>query len=158
MPAVRSTKNAMENNRPKVGVGVYIFNDKNQLLLLQRKGAHGEGSWCPPGGHLEFRESFEYCAIREAKEETGIDIDELKLVGVTNDIFEEGKHYITLAMAGKLIKGKPKIKEPEKTSGIGWFSLSKLPEPLFLPTINLLKTNFDCFCGSGKKYKKCHGR
>jgi len=77
-----------ENQRPQVGLGVYILNDKNELLLLRRKGTHGAGTWCAPGGHLEFGESFEECAKREAKEEADLDVDDLEVAGVTNDIFE----------------------------------------------------------------------
>ncbi|MBU0929712.1 MAG: NUDIX domain-containing protein, partial [Nanoarchaeota archaeon] len=57
----------------RVGVGVYIIKD-NKILFGKRKGFHGSGTWCPPGGHLEFNESIEECAIREVMEETGIKI------------------------------------------------------------------------------------
>ena len=87
--AEKSTKNVMESNRPKVGLGVYILNEKSELLLLRRKGAHGESTWCAPGGHLEFGESFEACAKREAKEESDLDIEHPRVVVVTNDIFLE---------------------------------------------------------------------
>ena len=40
---------------PRVGIGVIIRKD-NKILLGKRKNAHGEGSWCFPGGHLEFNE------------------------------------------------------------------------------------------------------
>ena len=51
----------------KVGVGLYILNSNHQLLLGLRKSIHGNGTWCPPGGHLEYGESFEQAAVREAK-------------------------------------------------------------------------------------------
>lgn len=146
-----------KQNRPKVGLGVYVI-DNAKLLLLKRQGAHGEGSWCPPGGHLESGESFADCAIREAKEEAGIEIDDIKVIGLTNDIFSEDKHYITIATVGKLKSGKAKIMEPDKATDIGWFELDNLPSLMFLPTQNLFLTDFDCFCDSGKKYKKCCGR
>ena len=53
--------------RPKIGVGV-IVNKDNKVLLLQRKNAHGEGTWCFPGGHLEFNEEIEDCVKREVEE------------------------------------------------------------------------------------------
>jgi len=133
----------MENRKVKVGLGVYIFNNKKELLLLRRKGAHGEGSWCPPGGHLEFNESFKECARREAKEEMDVDIKSISIMGVTNDIFSEGKHYITIAVSAKLKSGKPKLMEPEKSTEFGWFKINKLPKPLFLPVQNLLKSEFN---------------
>lgn len=111
--------------RPKVGVGVYIFNSKNEILFLRRQGAHGEGSWCPPGGHLEYGESFVDCARREVLEEVGVQIKNVKFFGLTNDIFDEGKHYITIAMRAEIKSGKPKIMEPEKMTDLGWFNAKK---------------------------------
>ena len=62
-----------ERELPKVGVGVIVVRD-GKVLLGKRRGAHGEGSWSFPGGHLEFNELLEICAKREAKEETGLEI------------------------------------------------------------------------------------
>jgi 8-oxo-dGTP diphosphatase len=135
-------KNNMEEKRPKVGLGVYVFNGNKELLLLKRQGAHGKGSWCPPGGHLEFGESFSDCAKRESKEEMGIEVDNCKFIGLTNDIFQEGKHYITIAVKAELKKGITKIMEPDKCIDFGWFSLENLPNPLFLPMQNLIETTF----------------
>ena len=51
----------MEQKIPKVGVGV-IVRREGRILLGKRKGSHGENTWAPPGGHLEFMESVEECA------------------------------------------------------------------------------------------------
>ena len=59
------------NNIPRIGVGCVV--ERNGLVLLgQRKGAHAEGFWAFPGGHLEFGETVEACARRELVEETGL--------------------------------------------------------------------------------------
>ena len=58
----------------RVGVGLYIFNEKNQVLLGLRTGSHDAHTWCPPGGHMEYGETFEQTAVREAKEETNLDV------------------------------------------------------------------------------------
>ena len=60
----------MNEHRPKVGIGVIIQKD-GKLLMGQRRGAHGADTWCPPGGHLEFGETWESCARRETREEAG---------------------------------------------------------------------------------------
>ena len=73
-------------NRPQVGVAVIIAHN-GRVLLLKRKGSHGEGTWAPPGGHLEFGESLEECAMRETLEETEIVIDNVQFVAITNDVF-----------------------------------------------------------------------
>jgi len=86
------------DQEPKVGVGVAIIITKDdKVLLMKRKGPHGQGTWSTPGGHLDFGETPEGCAAREAKEEVGLDVVGIRFRAVTNDVFEaEGKHYITL--------------------------------------------------------------
>jgi ADP-ribose pyrophosphatase YjhB (NUDIX family) len=69
--------------KPKVGVGVMIFKD-GKVLLTKRKGSHGAGDYSFPGGHLEHMESFEECAIRETKEECGLEIKNIKFQYLTN--------------------------------------------------------------------------
>ena len=62
----------MKNDYPRVGIGVIVM--RNGLVLLgERIGAHGAGTWALPGGHLEFGESVEQCARREVWEETGLE-------------------------------------------------------------------------------------
>lgn len=124
---------------PKVGVSVIIINDKNQILLGMRKGSHGAGTWAFPGGHLEFGESVENCAIREVLEETGLNLKEVQKGPFTNDIFHsESKHYITLYVICRNFEGILQAMEPDKCDSWGWFNLDKLPSPLFLPLQNLV--------------------
>lgn len=128
-----------EESRPKVGVGVYIIKN-NQVLLGKRIGSHGAKTWCPPGGHLEFGESFKKCAQRETFEEVGIKIKNIRFLGITNDIFkEEGKHYVTISLIADYFSGDVNIMEPNKCLEWKWFYWNKLPKPLFLPTKNLVK-------------------
>lgn len=126
-----------------VGVGVLIKKN-NKILLGKRVSKHGKGTWSPPGGKLDEGESFEACAKREVKEECGIDIDNVKFLTCTNNIFsEEGVHTITLFMTADYVSGEPQVLEPDKLQDWRWFE--NLPEPLFLPVINLLKQDYDIF-------------
>lgn len=132
-------------NLPKVGIGTIITKGK-KVLLLKRKGSHGEGTWAFVGGHLEFGETPEACAKREVFEEIGIKIKNPKAVAFTNDLFpKENKHYITIYVLADCGSEKIKIKEPEKIEALEWFSWGKFPSPLFTPLINLRKTNFNPF-------------
>jgi len=133
------------DNRPKIGIGVIVIKG-NKVLLGKRKASHGEGSWCFPGGHLEFNEEIEDCARREVTEETGIQIKNLRMGTFTNDFFKkEGKHYVTLYVISEHDSGKPKIMEPERCKKWGWFEWDKLPKPLFIPVQNLLKQGYNSF-------------
>lgn len=131
---------------PRVGIGVIIRKD-NKIILGKRKNAHGEGSWCFAGGHLEFNESWEECLEREITEEIGIRVTNLHFSGaVTNDFFEkEKKHYITLFMVCDYVSGEVKVLEPHKCEVWEWFSWDNFPEPLFIPIQNLRKTDFNPF-------------
>ena len=129
---------------PNVRVGTAVILQRNgRILLGERLSPHGDHTWSFPGGHLEFGESWEECVRREAMEETGMNIHDIRFITVTNDIFTEtNKHYITLYMTASF-DGEPQITEPEKWSTWQWFDVNNLPTPLFLPIQNLLKQQPD---------------
>ncbi len=132
-------------NRPQVGVAVIIEQDGG-VLLLKRKGAHGEGTWAPPGGHLEFGESLEECAMRETLEETGIVVSDVQFVAITNDVFaSEQKHYVTVWVEGTHTSGQATVAYPDKVEAVAWVPWNALPETLFIPFQNLL---------SGRQYPR----
>ncbi len=132
-----------ELKRPRVGVGVFVCRG-DKFVLMQRKNAHGEGSWAPSGGHLEFGETWEECARRETREELGVEIENVQFFGVTNDVFQtEGKHYITIYLRADLCAGQePRNGEPEKTVALQWATWQTLPSPMFLPCTNFLASQF----------------
>ena len=128
-------------DRPYVGVLVILL-CKNKILLGKRKGSHGDGEWCFPGGHLEFNEIPEDCGKRELKEETGIDLYKFTPndMGYTNDIFYQyNKHYITIYQLYRLDTPiQPELKEPDKCFAWNWFDIDNLPSPLFLSVKNYI--------------------
>ena len=135
------------NNQVRVGVAAVIFRE-GRILLGERIGSHGANTWATPGGHLELGESIEECAQRETLEETGLEVGAFRKLGFTNDIFEkEGKHYVTLYVVATSTSGEPQVMEPHQCKQWQWFDLDELPEPLFLPLVNLLKepVNFKNF-------------
>jgi len=125
----------------RVGVAVVIYRGE-RILLGERIGSHGSETWATPGGHLELGESIEDCAKREVLEETGLVVNSATKLGFTNDIFEqEGKHYVTLFVVASCEQGEPQVTEPDKCKQWKWCKLDQLPQPLFLPIVNLLNEN-----------------
>jgi len=117
-------------NTTKVGVGVLILKD-GKVLMTIRKGSHGAGEYSFPGGHLEYMESFEECAVREVKEECGIEIKNIRFSYVTNVKKYAPKHYVHIGLVAEWESGEPKIMEPEKAGEWLWYDLDKVPEPMF---------------------------
>jgi 8-oxo-dGTP diphosphatase len=135
----------LKSLRPSVGVGVLVIKYK-KVLLGKRKGENGDGTWCPPGGHLEFREEIFDCARRETLEEAGIRINTLRMGPVTNDNSpSQAKHYVTLFVVADYDSGNPAIMEPDKCSEWRWCSWDNLPQPLFPPLQNFVDAGFSPF-------------
>jgi nucleoside triphosphatase len=88
---------------PEPTVGVFIFNPAGELLLL--KSHKWPGKYVIPGGHVELGERLEEAAVREAKEETGLDIYDLKFVNfqqfVYDPAFWKQRHFIFFDYACK---------------------------------------------------------
>ena len=132
----------MEKPNVRVGVGVFVFKD-GKFLLQKRQGSHGEGTWSLPGGHLEHGESFEDTARREVKEESNLDIKNIRFGAVTNDIFEsENKHYVTVWMLSDWAGNDLKNMEPNKCTAQQWHTFDDLPRPLFLSWNQLFASEF----------------
>lgn len=104
---------------PKVGIGVMIFNGDGHILLAKRKGSHGAGEYAFPGGHLEFGESFADCAIRETREEAGVEIEDVNFMYLANILKYGGKHYVHVGLKANWVKGDPQVLEPEKSEEWG---------------------------------------
>jgi len=85
-----------EQTFPEPTVGVFIFNKGGELLLL--KSHKWPGQYVVPGGHVELGERLEDAAIREAREETGLDIHDLEFINFQQFIYDPSfwkpRHFI----------------------------------------------------------------
>lgn len=132
----------MNHERPKVGTAVIIVKD-GKVLFGKRQGSHGADTWCPPGGHLEFGESWEQCVRRETMEEAGIEIQNVRFAGVVDNYQPDwGTHYITIFMRADYASGEIVNCEPEKCSGWQWVSWESLPSPQFAPVETFLRQGY----------------
>ncbi len=124
----------MQMQSVKIGVGVLIWKN-GRLALIKRASIHGNGTWAPPGGHIEFGETILETAHRETFEEIGVKIKNLEILGFTEDI-EKNSHYITIWVQANWSEGEMKSSDIEFTEG-GYFEMNNLPDPLFVPFRNL---------------------
>jgi ADP-ribose pyrophosphatase YjhB (NUDIX family) len=67
---------------PKVAVATIVTNDEGHIVLVRRAIEPGYGKWVIPGGYVDRGEEVEAAAIREAREESGIEIKLGRLLNV----------------------------------------------------------------------------
>jgi len=95
------------NKRPLIGVGAVVFGAADDILLIKRGKAPHYGRWMVPGGTLEWGETLEEAAIREVREETGIEIEIETFVEIIEAITpgEDGFHFVIMDYAAHAISG-----------------------------------------------------
>ncbi len=118
-----------------VGCGAFILNEKNELLLQLRNKAPEKEYWSIPGGRVELFETFEEAVKREVKEETGVEVRVIDLLGICDHIIQNEKsHWVSPSFLCKIVKGEPQIMEPTKHLDMKWFSLDDLPDKITITT------------------------
>lgn len=121
-----------------VSAGAMLFNDKGELFLSKRslQTSNERGSWETPGGSVDFGETLEEAVKREIIEEYGVEIEIVEQFPAADHIIpKDRQHWVATTFLAKIKKGQtPKIMEPHKCDGIGWFAFDKLPSPLSIIT------------------------
>src|SRR3954463_3165009 len=99
-------------DRPLVGVGAVIVHEA-RVVIVQRGTEPLKGQWSIPGGALEIGETLRQCAVREAFEETGLQVEAGEVLEVFDAIYREtdGRiqyHYVLIDFACRLVGGELK--------------------------------------------------
>jgi ADP-ribose pyrophosphatase YjhB (NUDIX family) len=109
---------------PGLAVNIAVIHE-NKILLTKREDFE---TWIMPSGGVEDDESIAQAAIRETKEETGLDVELTKLVGVYSRLGNMSSVHAVLFVA-KPIGGEIKCQEGE-TIEVEWFAFDEIPSPL----------------------------
>ncbi len=134
-----------KEKKPGAGFGVMILKDRKILLgkrhddlVKASSELSGEGTWTMPGGKLDFLESFEDGARREVMEETGMRLNNLKVICVNNNMTDKA-HFVTIGLLSTNFEGEAKVLEPDEITEWKWFKSEELPENLYPPSKNILE-------------------
>lgn len=120
-----------------VGVGALIVKDNKALMLLRTdKCRNNRHMWTIPGGKVELFETLENAVRREAMEETGSILTEIKLLTVSDRTFD-GQHWVSILYICSA-DGAPKNMEPEMHERIEWLDIDALPENVTAPTMDAI--------------------
>jgi 8-oxo-dGTP pyrophosphatase MutT (NUDIX family) len=122
-------------------VTTYIYNPKNNkfLFILHKK----LNKWVAPGGHIDSNENPEIAALREVREETGLNVkligdrypeetDLIRPFGLQLNVIsvDEHEHFDLIYLAVPTSNIDIKLNK-EESNDIGWFTLNEIIDPLF---------------------------
>lgn len=124
-------KSGDEERKPKVGIALLVLRGE-EVLVGKRRAGTGPGTWSVPGGLIDFGESFEECAARELREETGLTLSESRFITAASDVMPQyDDHSVTIWMFAARWSGEVHNASPEEHSTWEWRAWSDLPRPLY---------------------------
>mgnify|MGYP003393468973 FL=1 len=92
---------------PVPAVGVVCLRGE-EVLLIRRGTPPRQGEWSLPGGRIEPGERAVDAALRELREETGVEAEITGLIDVVDGLFPEaGRHYVLIDYAARWLAGEP---------------------------------------------------
>lgn len=123
--------------QPVAGVGVVIWRD-DKVLLVKRKHPPRQGEWGLPGGKQKLGESIMQAAVREAREETGLDIMPLGIITAIDAITRDKSkkiefHYTIVEVAAESREGKPAAKDD--ALAVRWATIEDLEKLCAWPEV-----------------------
>lgn len=116
---------------PKVGVGVFVMHE-GKILLVRRTMRPEIGKWSVPAGFLDAGENPEETAVREALEETNLQVAIEELVGVYQNPPGQGGASIFIMYKARLLGGQ--IQAGDDADAAAFFAPENLPEIAFAST------------------------
>lgn len=115
---------------PIVAVGAIVL-ERGELLLVRRDREPARGEWSLPGGRVEWGESLREAAVREVREETGIDIDLAGLAGIAERIIPDDDGEVVWHFVIHDFWARPRAGEPKPGDDVGearWVPVGELAE------------------------------
>ncbi len=120
-------------------VDIIIETEPNRIVLIKRK--NPPYGWAIPGGFVDYGESLEEAAVREAKEETSLDVKLIKQFQTYSDPKRDPRHHSISTVYVAKAKGVPKAKDDALE--IGMFDESNLPDEIAFDHRSILKDYFE---------------
>jgi len=123
---------------PLPTVDIIIEVESKGIILIRRK--NPPYGWALPGGFVDYGESLEEAAIREAKEETDLDVKLNKQLHTYSDPRRDPRHHSISTVYIAKANGKPKAKDD--AAEIGIFNESNLPDEIVFDHRSILNDYF----------------
>jgi 8-oxo-dGTP diphosphatase len=114
---------------------VLIYDDHEENILMVKNKGNGPSYYTLPGGAVEVGETLEEAAIREVKEETGLNVEIDGVFAVSEAFMEErGHHAIFFTFKGRIIDGEIEISFPEEIEEVIWMDAKEALKYAYIPS------------------------
>ena len=119
--------------RPAVTADAVVITKKPipKVLLIERGDEPFKGHWAFPGGFMNMDETTEACAIRELKEETGLELDNPKQIGTYSDIDRDPRGRTISVVYLFEIESEREVTGQDDAAKAQWWDIKNLPELAF---------------------------
>ncbi|MEZ4708534.1 MAG: NUDIX domain-containing protein [Caldilineaceae bacterium] len=124
-----------------IAVHIFLLQEGKVLLLRRYNTGYEDGNYSVPAGHLDGNEPVTQAAMREAREEVGVDIAPaaLRVVGIMHRLSD--REGVDFFVAVREWQGQPTNCEPHKCDELRWAAIHALP-PNTIPYVRRALTNF----------------
>jgi len=112
----------------RLAASVLLIDEHGRILLVHED--YGKRRWGLPGGRHEPGETVEETAVREAKEETNLDVNLGELIGEYQVVSAVGEAILDVSVFAASIVGGDMRPQDGEIDDIGWFDPGKLPHPM----------------------------
>ncbi len=130
----------MGYRNPVPTVDLIIEVERGTIILIERR--NEPLGWALPGGYVDYGESLEAAALREAREETSLEVDLLGQFHTYSDPSRDPRqHNISTVFIARARDGRPRAASDAKNLGV--FSRDNLPEPLVFDHAQILQDYFN---------------
>lgn len=128
-PCPHCGESIQTHRNPTPTVDILVFSPSRGVLLIERLNPpHG---WALPGGFVDYGESVEQAAVREAKEETGLDVVLTSLLGVYSDPDRDARmHTMSVVFVAQALD-LAQLKAGDDAGKAKFFALNALPAMAF---------------------------
>lgn len=120
---------------PTTRVSVIVVNQEKEILLVKHRKGNRQ-YWVLPGGRLEYGETFQECAVREMREETGLDVEVDEFVFLSEAIApDRSRHIVNIYLTAHVVGGVLKVGDEPVLAGVDYLPISDLDKLTLFPAV-----------------------
>lgn len=135
----------VQHRNPAPTISVLVV-EGDRVLLGRRGGSPGKGTWSLPSGYIDYEEDFFTTAIRETKEETGLEVEVCSIINVVSSFVSPRFHFLGIYVAARVVGGE--LGAGDDLEAVEWFPVvGPLPKMGFQEDVGIIEMYKNGFAG-----------